>query len=165
MPETPNRTEGRKRLLHLMFTTAIEGGIGYWSLTDGYHWFNDKTGTEDLDGFYATLESNEGDWGVENAYQPHMANCTMVYHGQPGWVEAGEQPLRLDIDVMERGVNLFIDKVIEATKSEDPSAPFSRNYFRQFVVQWLTDAEDGDSDADVADCIVQLGLFGEQVYA
>jgi hypothetical protein len=160
-----------------MFTTALEGGIGYWSQCEEYHWckeadpnkiaiaaVNPHVTEVDLDGFYAVLLSAEGDWGVDNAYQPHRAD-EPIYHGQPGWVECEGRSLRVDIDVMERGVNLLVDNVIAATKSEDPGAPFSRKYLRQFVVQWLTDTEDGDSDADVADMIVQLGLFGELVYA
>lgn len=153
---TKFRTEGRKRFLHMMFTTAMEGGIGYWSVADVYHWrrtpdpnkvaiaaVSPAVVEDDLDGFYAVIESNEGDWGVDFALPQ----------------------LRIDIDVMEHGVNLLVDKVIEATKSEDPDAGFSRKYLRQFVIQWLTDAEEGDSDADVADMVVQLGLFGEVVYA
>lgn len=154
------RTEGRKEFLHSMFTTALEGGIGYWSVADEYHWGYREQGTDDwksdTEGFYAILESAEEDWGVAEAFIAETGETQAITE---------TQSLRVDITVIERGVNLLVDKVIEATKSEDPDAPFSRKYLRQFVIQWLTDCEDGDSDADVADFVVQLGLFGEVVYA
>jgi hypothetical protein len=142
-----------------MFTTALEGGIGYWSECHTYHWIKPSTESEpDLDGFHADISSNDedGNWGVDKAWQSRHGEFIM---------DCGAGELTVDIDVMERGMNLFVDKVIAAAKSEDPSAPFSRTYFRQAVVQWLTDTEYGDSDADVADLVVQLGLFGEVVYA
>lgn len=160
-------TDQRKRFLHYMFTTAFEGGIGYWSATTAYHWWKDPEGVEDLDGFFAVIESNEGDWGVEAAFQPISsapAHPAFKVEDQVRSIEENDA-LRVDLQVMERGWNLFMDKVIEATKSEDPDAPFSRVYFRQAIIQYLTDMEEGDSDADVADLVVQLGLFGEHVYS
>jgi hypothetical protein len=156
------RTEGRKSFLHSVFTTALEGGIGYWSYCEKYRWSKDGGDEEDLDGFHAVLTSTEDDWGVMNVYQPHLKSpegdvVTMT-------LETQDQRLRVDIDVIERGVNLLVDKVIEATKSEDHSAPFSYIYLRQFVEAWLTNGESGDFDADGADLAVQLGLFGEHVY-
>lgn len=160
------RTEGRKQFLHYMFTTALEGGIGYWSCAAEYHWSKNEPGVasgpeqkrleEDLDGFYAILESSDDDWGVQEAFVSETGEVQAITE---------TQSLRVDIAVIERGWNLFVDKVIAATKSEDPKADFSRPYFRQAIVQWLTDMEDGDSDADVADLVVQLGLFGEVVYS
>lgn len=154
------RTAGRNRFYHYMFTTAMEGGIGYWSYADEYHWGTDGgvKVVEDFDDFYAIISSNsdDEDWGVSHAYVSEIGAVTDI---------TATQSLRIDRDVIERGWNLFVDKVIAATKSENPDAPFSRKYFRQAVVQWLTDCEEGDSDADVADMVVQLGLFGEVVYA
>lgn len=149
-------TENRKAFLHSIFTTALEGGIGYWSAAEEYHWGTDGGVkiVDDLDGFYAILDSAEDDWGVEEAYIAEIGEVSLITE---------TQSLRVDLTVMERGVNLLVDKVIEAAKSED-DVPFSRKYLRQFVIQWLTDGEDGDSDADVADMVVQLGLFGEVVY-
>lgn len=158
------RTEGRKSFLHMMFTTAMEGGIGYWSVAKEYSWSKAGAGAviglnsdiEDLDGFYAIIESNEDEWGMPAAFIAETGQIHDITE---------TQSLRIDISIMERGVNLLVNKVVEATKTEDPDAGFSRKYLRQFVIQWLTDAEDGDSDSDVADLVVQLGLFGEVVYA
>ena len=178
--EPKQRTEGRKKFLHLMFTTAMEGGIGYWSEAHEYKWskhpdpekvaiaaVNPNVMEEDLDNFYARICNNEDDWGVEAAYQPNTENGDIHPSFTPDSHMIRIVPdeiLTIDIDVMEKGWNLFLDAVIAATKSEDPDAPYSSKYYRRAVIQWLTDGEDGDSDANVADIVVQLGLFGEGIY-
>lgn len=151
-PKKCPRSKGRKQFLHTVFITAMEGGIGYWSYTDQYHWGTDGgvKVVDDIDQFYAVITSAEGDWGVD-----HLAT---------GYALAENEPLTIDIDVIERGANMLVDKVIEATKSEDDSAEFSRKYLRQFVEAWLSDGDAGDFDAEVGDTVVQLGLFGEVVY-
>lgn len=163
---TPKRTQKRKEFYHYCFTTAMEGGIGYWSVLTEYHWGGVKPAVDaevnkqqyvyDLEQFYAILESSEDDWGVEEAFISEEGKVLPITE---------TQSLTVDINVIERGVNLLVDKVIAATKSEDENAEFSRKYLRQFVVQWLTDLQDGDSDSDVCDLVVQLGLFGTVVYA
>lgn len=164
----PAMTEGRKKFLHYVFTTALEGGIRYWAQSEAYHWMNPNRRPEstvmdtdylDLDGFYAVVTSTEGDWGISTAYRKFERTGDLI-----PVVLGDNEPLRIDRDIILRGVNAMVDKVIEAAKSEDPDAPFSRKYLRQFVIQWLTDGDDGDSDADVCDMVVQLGLFGELVY-
>lgn len=44
-------------LLHGLFTTALEGGIGYWSAASSYHW--SRGDDDDLLGFYADIEDME----------------------------------------------------------------------------------------------------------
>lgn len=172
------RSEGRKKFFHMMFTTALEGGIGYWSECDQYHWSKSVQPWEskvpggvmedDLDNFHATIYNNEDDWGVEAAYQPNTVGADIHPNFTPDshmiHIVKDDQ-LSIDIDVIERGWELFMDAVIEATKSEDPGMSCSRKYFRQAIIQYLTDGQEGDSDADVADIVVQMGLFGEIVYA
>jgi len=165
-------TTDRKTFYHYCFTTALEGGIGYWSVAKEYSWSThgsfafglQQTNQDDIDEFYAILESSEDDWGVSYAYIAE--NPDPPYQGQAGMHHITKtQSLRVDLSVIERGVNMLIDNVIAATKSEDEDAAFSRKYLRQFVVQWMTNGDEGDSDADVADMVVQLGLFGELVYS
>jgi len=43
----------KPELLHGLFTTAMEGGIGYWSSTNLYHWMNGDE--EDLKFFAAEI--------------------------------------------------------------------------------------------------------------
>lgn len=149
--KNPERTEERLEFLHGIFTTALEGGIGYWSVCDTYHW-SQKTEigypASDLTGFYATLESNEDDWGVTEAYISEQGQFQPITE---------TQTLRVDLDVVERGANLLVEKVL--------SGEFTNTYLLQFVVAWITNGGSGDYDACGADLAVQLGLFGEVVYA
>lgn len=170
-------TTYRKRFYHYCFTTAMEGGIGYWAVASEYHWSqagaNSVTGVivppDDIDGFYATVVPPEGEeWGVTEVFRPDISGMDDTPMAERTvWLpdEMQREPLTINKDVIERGVNLLVDNVIAAVKSEDEDAPFSRRYLRQFVIQWLTDLDDGDSDSDVCDLVVQLGLFGEVVYS
>lgn len=160
-------SDGRKEFFHSMFVTAMEGGIDYWAFRREYSWSKGGAGAihiakaaeEDLDGFYAYILPSEEEWGVEEVF------CDTGDLKRTLSDEQQRQSLYVGRAVIERGWNLFMDKVIAAAKSEDDGADCSRKYFRQAVIQYLTDGEDGDSDADVADIVVQLGLFGEIVYA
>lgn len=154
-------SDERKKFFHYIFITALEGGIKDWAVREEYC-YSKTCGPmgkgevlDDLDNFHAIISSSEDDWGVGCAYVSEVKS----------WMPITEdQLLRIDLSVIERGWYLFMDKVLEAFKSEDPTADFSGNYFRQFIVQYLTNMEDGDSDSDGADLVVQLGLFGEHVY-
>lgn len=167
------RTEGRKKFLHYVFTTAIEGGIGYWAQVESYRWMNENRRPEstimdddylDLDGFRAVITSSEGNWGVSTAYQSHVT-LKGVTEVDP-YLVAPDGPLHIDIHVIERGVDIMIGKVLDIVKN--PATVKNWRVYRemvQFVVQWLTDGEDGDSDASMCEQVLQLGLFGKTVYA
>jgi hypothetical protein len=65
------------QLLHDLFVTALEGGIGYWSTADAYHWCHDDDATsEDLAGFYAIVVDCEAD--EETA---HRIDRDVIYRG------------------------------------------------------------------------------------
>jgi len=126
---TPTRE--RKQLLCDIFTTALEGGIGYWSAAEEYHWrldVPDETPfdeSQDLDGFYAVIEDLEDG---------------KVY--------------RIDADVIRMGIGYIADGIAQV-----------RSDIRATVLLLdRTNGEEGDYDAETADCIVQAGLFGEVVY-
>lgn len=158
----PELTEARKKFLHGVFTTACEGGIQYWAALDEYHWIKNEVSEGDidwdkdcdLDGFYATLmpTADEGCWGIWN-----------------GPKDVGA--LRLNLNVIERGVRLFrrychgeLDSSGRPVLDEHQKAMPDGHYWRQFLVAEATHGEDGDYDAEVADQIVQWGLFGMGIY-
>lgn len=74
------KTDERKQFILDVFTTAMEGGIGYWSVANSYHYRNRVTDTDDLDGFYADIEDFEDD----------------------------DKPYKITPDVIVRGLNLIV---------------------------------------------------------
>jgi hypothetical protein len=150
--KNPQRTEARKQFLHTVFTTAMEGGINYWADIEQYHWGTDGGAkvVDDLDDFYAVVEppEAEGEWGVSEAFVAEEGKTQPITE---------TQSLRIDLNVVERGANMLVGKILEGE--------FNSDYLRQFVVAWLTNGDDGDYDSTGADLVVQLGLFGEEVYA
>jgi hypothetical protein len=68
----------RTRLLHGLFTTALEGGIGYWSQCSSYRWSTGDGETDDFMHYHANIVDAEDD-GV---------------------------PYRIDRDTMSRGYTL-----------------------------------------------------------
>lgn len=145
-----------KEFLHGVFTTALEGGIGYWSECSTYRWSLGSSDTDDIDGFYAVIRppSEEGCWGVFDDD------------------ESDRSVQRIDLEVIHRGVELFKDYCYgKIYHNGDPVPQDQReplpedHYWRQFLVAELTRGVDGDYDAEVADVIVQFGLFGKWVYA
>lgn len=58
IPQTDNVTEYDK-FLHSLFITALEGGIGYWSECEWYHWYTEETGSHDYLGFFADIRDHE----------------------------------------------------------------------------------------------------------
>lgn len=172
--ETPAPASGltaaRKHFLHGIFTTALEGGIGYWSECSKYHWHLppviDKYGNQlllaDLDGFYAVIEppDEEGGWGVFGDPDGTVGDC-----------EEDRKPLTIDLGVVLRGamwMSLYVQGLVdEKGKIVTLNAikPWREDhYYWQYVKAFNSNGDDGDYDAEVADMIVQFGLFGEVVY-
>lgn len=156
----------RKEFLHGIFTTALEGGIGYWSEASEYHWSVNGNGEhEDLDGFHAIIEppydvlaGEQLGWGI-------------WADKETGDTPEDLKPLTIDLAVIHRGVKLFIahtygyidDKGQPVPIDQAQPAP-EKSYRWQFIAADATNGHDGDYDADIADTIVQWGLFGEVVY-
>ena len=59
---TDTAVTARDQLFFDLFTTALEGGIGYWSECSAYHWELDGVeGTYDVQGFRADVYDAEED--------------------------------------------------------------------------------------------------------
>lgn len=168
-PDTPTLagtlTDERKEFLHGIFTTALEGGIGYWSACSDYHWHHPASGGDgvlvaDLDGFYAVIEPLEEGWGVFG--DPH---------GAVGDTDEDRRPLTIDLGVVHRGamwMMLWVQGLVDGKGNAvplDQVKPWpEKHYYWQYVAAYSSNGIDGDYDAGVADMIVQFGLFGEVVY-
>jgi len=120
------------QLLLDIFTTALEGGINYWSSCTSYHWM-----TESHDGL-VTREDHQG------FYADIILDDDAVDEG-----ESAER--RIDRGVVAKGYRL-------ATTTHRDKIHWSSGEKPSLVVGPETD---WDFDADDADVIVQLGLFGE----
>ena len=129
------------QLLLDIFTTALEGGIGYWSSCQEYHWM--------LQGDYKGLYHSPVRPGVLAAEPDYKGFYALIAE------EDGDEqkPHTIDRSVIAKGYRLATTdwKHRIAWSTSDPP----------LVVGPDTD---WDFDAGDADAIVQLGLFGEVVY-
>ena len=127
IPATLPVSVDTETLIHV-FTTALEGGIGYWSCATEYHW--SLPGTDfayDFDGFYAVIEETECD---EDTPPVHRIDAACILRGLLHFAQPGN----------------------------------GYTHVRQVARALLLGDDEVDYDAEVADCIVQAGLFGEVIY-
>jgi hypothetical protein len=134
-----------------IFTTALEGGIGYWSYALNYHWQADD-GTDDVMGFYADIivplsDLPEGDTPVT----PVEVDLPLA-----GPTACGK--LRIDRSVILKGLRLG------ATTAEAGNYYWQCGCGKPPLVLTDESCEDWDYDALDADAIVQYGLFGKVVF-
>lgn len=118
----------RKEFLHNIFTTAIEGGIGYWAACEAYHWSlpgADWPDDGDLDGFFADIVD------FEDNNKKYIINRWVILNGLAK-IRAG------GVSINKTGLGIILTG--DATNDA------------------------GDIDAEWADCIVQVGLFGKIIY-
>ncbi|MCU1675972.1 MAG: hypothetical protein JWM93_730 [Frankiales bacterium] len=131
-----SRPAARAQFLADILTTAVEGGIQYWAHVDEYRWWSPT-----LDG--GTAEHADG---TANAY----ARITDLE------VESGERTIT--VDDIARALR---------TISKHPITGMNETTRRLIIAN---DHANGDAehfdviDADSADAIVQVALYGEVVY-
>jgi hypothetical protein len=126
------------QMLLNIFTTALEGGINYWSECNGYHWMiSDGSPAEDVEGY------------VED-YKGFYANITNVVAEDE---ERYGKHYQINRNVVAKGYGLACGRHRNLLNwsSERPPVVVGPE------TEW-------DFDASDADMIVQLGLFEEVVY-
>ena len=130
----------RDEFFHTVFTTALEGGIGYWAASENYHiWLDKRPGGRlsetkpDLAGFYSDIVPAED----EDDFKPVRIDRAIIAKGYT-----------LATTGAEEGHTKWRDRIRWSSGDKPPMIP----------------NEDWDFDADDADVIVQLGLFGTVVY-
>jgi hypothetical protein len=136
VPSVPCTSEV-DRALHGVFTTALEGGIGYWSVCTRYRWsIGDEAMTEARD-FIAVIEDTEE-------------------------AEEGEDGPEYVIDraVIARGARLLYEHMRRLSQAGTASAYQWQAAKDLHWGKW----DDLDYDADTADMVVQFGLFGKLIY-
>ena len=74
-----------KQTLFYLFSAALEGGIGYWSVCTKYHWSLPGGSREyDLDGFFADIELPDEDDA------PHRIDAQTILRGLQFFAQPGE---------------------------------------------------------------------------
>jgi hypothetical protein len=118
--------------------TAAEGGIGYWSQIKEY---NPSRWTDGASLYTSRVPRN------------FVFYVLGEYDEDTGFYDYSK-PLAVTPEVIQRGVNLFMNGT---------QGPTKRGV--QFIGRPFADMSDLSAmDADEADCVIQLGLFGELVY-
>jgi hypothetical protein len=138
MTGTAGRTAKRQEFLADVITTAVEGGINYWSTVSGYKWF-----FPDLDG--GSAEHEEG-----------MANAYVTVHP-----EDEDVSFYIDTEKIEEAINRILDA---GPVGPNKSGGLLTRYGWSQVCLASKESDAGEIDADIADCIVQVACFGELVY-
>lgn len=137
------RSEERQQFLWDIMTTALEGGVGYWSVADEI----DAHRPEDV-----------FDWH----YNSYVLYCT---DGGKEPVDCGngtDDPCKghkVTPETVAKGLGLG---TLNEEKGKDIGWHYSR---RKHVITANRENEAGDIDADDADCIVQLGVFGRVIFS
>lgn len=129
----------RVQFLHDVMITALEGGVGYWSVADHIERHPDDRL------WYQSFVLYCSDGGID------PVECG---HDESDGVCAGH---RVTPDLVVRGLS----KAVTAGPNEDIGWHYNR---RSHVIVANRENEGGDIDADDADCIVQLGIFGRVIY-
>ena len=133
-----------KELLKDLFVTAIEGGINYWSNVTVYK--------HSIDDWFAIIETDDI---TENA---------------DGDVIIGDLvTLRIDENTIMKGIKLFAKELerddVQDWNEESEHAQMARYSAALISSNGAVNLFDAYGyDVIGADCIVQMGLFGEVVY-
>lgn len=131
----PDNPEGNE-FLRDIFITALEGGIGYWSTASKYRPGSSEDGTD----WFATITDT---------------------------VDGGDY--RIDINTVLAGLGAiceargpFYDPNGARTNCED--VPYLTRYVHDSILSAVKTLDAGEIDSDLADTIVQVGLFGKAIY-
>lgn len=130
------RTPERIQFLSDIITTAVEGGIGYWSQCSHYQWTEDGAvhvvvGRRNLrtDAYAVVHEATDNGDGYR------------------------DEPLMVDIETVARGIGRLVNKEVGIHAT-----------LRGSLLYANSENDAGEIDADLADCIVQAGIFNEIIY-
>jgi hypothetical protein len=126
-------------------TTALEGGIGYWSAAEEYRWY-----FPDIDGGRA----EPGPDGSANAYAL-IVPADEDSDGDHWPKDAGGEPCaRVTVDNVRRGLRQIVSGEGQLVGEE------TRRRFALALREW----DAGDLDAGDCDMIVQVAIFGKVIY-
>lgn len=128
--------------LSCIITTAVEGGIGYWSQVEDYKWGD---ATEQGDQPFAQVTIHEMAGGDEPANEIYGDDWSGYYQ--------------------KAGVVLTMDMIAEALRkiASDEEIEYCGQSWRNRMVDAMIEDEAGDIDSGDADNIVQVALFKDKL--
>ena len=148
MTETQTQASAQDQVYFDIFTTALEGGIGYWSRCKRYHWTSDQGATEDLAGYHAEI------YDVERIIEEGSLPTGAIGSGR---LQDERYALyRIDRATISKGIAAFAKEYGDSGRD----SYFARAARHLGQERW----DHLDYDASIADAIVQLGLFDEVIY-
>jgi len=165
---TETKTD-REQFLDDMITTAVEGGIGYWSLTTHYSWSDDGP----TEAFIVDLESpgcdicGEDIVDTRNEWEQILKAPIdwMTLEEFDIWKKNQQKPITIDHLHSPQGhvVNRHVIEraLVEMSKH---SVKHLNDEARQRIVLAFNENEGGLLDSLDADSIVQFALFDEVRY-
>lgn len=140
---TPTITGERKQFLFDVFVTALEGGIGYWFVCSKYHHSIPDPDGKGPGSFEGRCEDLDGFFAT-------------------GHEDGESKRLRINAAVIEKG--LYLIRTAGSDLNEAGKALHMHHSLRAKVIGAEGVLDACDIDAELADCIVQAGLFGEVIY-
>jgi hypothetical protein len=151
MPDQAARVADRQQFLTDVLVTALEGGISYWAYTTAYRWYY-----PDLAG--GTAEPGPGD--TANAW----AHVVIEDDGDGDPSDRGADKHTIDLELISRGLGRIagstpIEHLGEVTRRSVRYCNRVNDLAPDQAPSYVVDI-----DADIADQIVQVGLFGRVVY-
>ena len=140
---TPTTTDERKQFLFDVFVTALEGGIDYWFISTTYHHAKpdpEDTGSGSFEGKCYDLDG-------------FFAR---------GHEDGESKRLTINAATVEKGLYLIRNGGSDLNAAG--KALHMHHALRAKVIGAEGVLNANDIDAELADCIVQIGLFGEVIY-
>jgi len=128
------RSIERERFLADILTTAVEGGINYWSAVSDYQWFSETLGASRP--------------GISR-----MSDTRVRVHEMNDDGDYASEGVLVTLGTIARGVNLIL-------RGEVPI----RQDMVSDIREGSRENDAGYIDADGADCIVQAAILGELRY-
>lgn len=140
----PNRSAERQEFLADIITTAVEGGIGYWSKVSDYRWQCPRLG------YSHPQRYPEGS-------VPDKADASVTVWDYECDEGRDDNPPRYDITVES------IASALARFREGKIGGLHESNRAKVIAIDALNGQEDVP-DADMADWIVQVACFGEVIY-
>ena len=175
------RSDARAEFLWGLFVTAMEGGIGYWSVTTEYRQYTKESLAANRAARKADLSVSRYDGLVDDyhGFEAHVADCEDWADARDRLIDTHRDLVSLDqsivaylrkrgllhrvtIETIARGVSLISKggTTVKAVKQAFVLNPHSTRLIREASRE--NDA--AGPDADDADSILQAGVFGAVVY-